>query len=272
MDLENILALRLSLAFSTHSGSLLSQAPFSTHVGRFPLPGVICRFLFLPKDCEPNLLPYLPSRLAPFFPNQPLRGDVRALCQKERGNVVYARKGAPMHEIGTLERWKPSAVFCYIEEALQDIPLNANAFGSNQVIPRTRGQIEFNPGAPGLAAMQDMGQSIVEAKTHDVQVSKQKKQPALPDQCWAVSSGRNGKVSHRARKASWNLSLGNWGTWCGCHFAEKNIKMMLTPKFHMGTSKCKKCESAHQSRDRVKGGVSLAQLVSLDDTDQKATA
>jgi hypothetical protein len=177
-----------------------------------------------------------------------------------------------MHEIGTLERWKPSAVFCYIEEALQDIPLNANAFGSNQVIPRTRGQIEFNPGAPGLAAMQDMGQSIVEAKTHDVQVSKQKKQPALPDQCWAVSSGRNGKVSHRARKASWNLSLGNWGTWCGCHFAEKNIKMMLTPKFHMGTSKCKKCESAHQSRDRVKGGVSLAQLVSLDDTDQKATA
>ena len=38
---------------------------------------------------------------------------------------------------------------------------------------------------------------------------------------------------------------------------------MITPKFQQGTRKCKKCEAANQSHDKVIGGASFAQLVSL---------
>ena len=46
---------------------------------------------------------------------------------RRSGAMWYARRGLPVHEIGLLGRWKSSAVFRYIEEALQEIPLNAGA-------------------------------------------------------------------------------------------------------------------------------------------------
>jgi len=47
------------------------------------------------------------------------------------------RSGAmlPIHEIGTLGRWKSSAAFRYMEEALQDTPLNAGLSVSLSSIP-----------------------------------------------------------------------------------------------------------------------------------------
>ena len=105
-----------------------------------------------------------------------------------------------------------------------------------------------------------------EVKVNITQKDQRRKQhPVVPDQCWAVSVGRQGKTSHRVRRASWNLKLSEWDTWCGWHFAEKNVKVSLTPKFLATTKKCKKCEKAHQSRDFVKGEISLAQLVNLND-------
>lgn len=44
---------------------------------------------------------------------------------RRSGAMWYARRGLPVHEIGLLGRWRSSAVFRYIEEALQEIPLNA---------------------------------------------------------------------------------------------------------------------------------------------------
>ena len=60
---------------------------------------------------------------------------------RRSGAMWYARLGLPIHEIGTLGRWKLSAVFRYIEEALQDIPLNAGVTNLNsQSCPGTPAQ------------------------------------------------------------------------------------------------------------------------------------
>ena len=45
---------------------------------------------------------------------------------RRSGAMWYARSGLAIHEIGTLVRWKSSAVFRYIEEALRGVPLNSN--------------------------------------------------------------------------------------------------------------------------------------------------
>ena len=155
---------------------------------------------------------------------------------RRSGAMWYARRGLPIHAIGALGRWKSSAVFRYIEEALQDIPLNEGAVGTERSDPMP----------------------VVEIKVRKSQVKTERAQPAMPEQPWAASTGRNGRVSHRVRKASWSLSLSSWDTWCGWHFAEKNVKVMLTPHLIKGTHKCKRCEAAHPSRDAVKGGLSLA--------------
>ena len=179
---------------------------------------------------------------------------------RRSGAMWYARRGLPVHEIGLLGRWKSSAVFRYIEEALQEIPLNAGAH-----------KVEALGGAWASPTTPAPPQLTEEDKEKLVPVPNAPKQRAIcvkppgPEQCWAVSSGRNGRVSHRIRKASWNVSLAAWDTWCGWHFAERNVKVMITPKHMSGTNRCKKCEAAFQSCDKVTGGVSLAQLVSWKD-------
>eukprot|EP00438_Fugacium_kawagutii_P018420 Skav227177 [mRNA] locus=scaffold1396:139548:146739:+ [translate_table: standard] len=87
--------------------------------------------------------------------------------------------------------------------------------------------------------------------------------PQVPEQFWVVSNARKGRVSHRVRDASWNLDLSRWTTWCGWHFAERNVKVSLSPKLLQGTVKCKKCEQAKEVRDDVNRGVSLAQIMAL---------
>ena len=66
------------------------------------------------------------------------------------------------------------------------------------------------------------------------------------------------------------MSIAAWDTWCGWRFAERNVKVTLMPNFITTTKKCKKCETAFQARDVVKGGVSLVRLVKCEkDTDDK---
>ena len=182
---------------------------------------------------------------------------------RRSGAMWYARKGLPVHEIGLLGRWKSSAVFRYIEEALQEIPLNTNVMATTtgaqdrqMICPGTP-----VPGTP--VANVAKFQEVQEDKEPAPQTRKAKK-PAPPEQCWAVSTGRKGRTSHRVRRASWNLSLASWDTWCGWHFAEKNVKVTLSPKLLASTSQCKRCEAAYQSRDGVKDEVSLASLVNFD--------
>ena len=179
---------------------------------------------------------------------------------RRSGAMWYARRGLPVHEIGLLGRWKSSAVFRYIEEALQEIPLNAGA----QKVESLEGTWAA-PSTPASTFPIEVDKDRAAPAPRTPKTKAVSVKPPGPEQCWAVSSGRNGRVSHRIRKASWNVSLAAWDTWCGWHFAERNVKVMITPKYMPGTNRCKKCEAAHQSRDKVTGGVSLAQLVSLKD-------
>lgn len=206
---------------------------------------------------------------------------------RRSGAMWYARKGLPVHEIGLLGRWKSSAVFRYIEEALQEIPLNANV-AANPASANDRQMVnpgtpvpstpavhaakfqEANPGTPAPSTPMPSTPMVTVAKLQEAQDQgvdapqpKKFKKPAPPEQCWAISTGRKGKTSHRVRRASWNLNLASWDTWCGWHFAEKNVKVTLSPKLQPSTSQCKKCESAFQSRDGVKDEVSLASLVNF---------
>lgn len=82
-------------------------------------------------------------------------------------------------------------------------------------------------------------------------------------QCWVISRSRSKAVARPVRQAAWDFPLNKWDTWCGWHFAEKNVKVALVTKIPQGMSKCKKCETARQARDDVKGGVGLASLLSF---------
>lgn len=181
---------------------------------------------------------------------------------RRSGAMWYARKGLPVHEIGLLGRWKSSAVFRYIEEALQEIPLNANVM-SGPAVTQDRQLVCPGTPVPGTPAMHVPKLQEVQEEKEPQPVTRRPKKPAPPDQCWAVSTGRRGKTSHRVRKASWNLSLSSWDTWCGWHFAERNVKVTLSPKLLESTSQCKKCEAAYQARDGVKDEVTLASLVNF---------
>lgn len=157
---------------------------------------------------------------------------------RRSGAMWYARKGMPIYEIGTLGRWKSSTIFRYIEEALQDIPLNSCVTNSRPAskVDESAAPIEV-PDLPRLPKTPGGEGAPVTPK---VKVTKSKVN--VPDQPWAVSTGRYGKISHRVRRASWNLGLSAWDTWCGWHFAERNVKVTLTPTYQQGTQKCKKCE------------------------------
>eukprot|EP00435_Cladocopium_sp_Y103_P045957 s46_g13.t1 len=173
-------------------------------------------------------------------------GELTGHSGRRSGAMWYARRGLPIHEIGTLGRWRSSAVFRYIEEALQDIPLNANVNQGDlwDVRPIQLKEDRRDEGEPEVKFQEREAEPKETREVGKARIKPVK--PPGPEECWAVSTGRSGKVSHRVRKASWNLNLAQWDTWCGWHFAERNVKVVLTPKFQATTKKCKKCESAYQ--------------------------
>jgi hypothetical protein len=120
-----------------------------------------------------------------------------------------------------------SAVFRYIDEALQDIPLNANASSScgNTSTRELRCHALLRTPPIPCPAGSGVGVALLPSVTNNsVQPASLRRpnKPVVPDQCWVVSTGIHGRTSHRVRRASWNLSLASWDTWCRWHFAEKN--------------------------------------------------
>ena len=117
----------------------------------------------------------------------------------------YARRGLPIHEIGTLGRWKSSAVFRYIEEALQDIPLNAGltvslaSLQEGNGVPRTPCLGTPCPGTPAPSTWTQEVKMQEAIQPKPLGTPKIQTKAPGPDQCWAVSSGRHGRTSHRVR-------------------------------------------------------------------------
>ena len=180
-----------------------------------------------------------------------LDSEMSGHSARRSGAMRYTRLGMSVYEVATLGRWKSSAVFRYVEEALEEVPMNE----------RTK--------------TQETEVQVVEPKKTSKRKDKRAenkdssdatmKMPKAPEEFWAVSRYRSKAVGHRVRQASWNLELDRWATWCGWKFAERNVKVTLAPFLVKGVQKCKKCEAARKQRDKVNSGISLAQLVSLED-------
>ena len=109
---------------------------------------------------------------------------------------MYAKRGVPTYEIGFLGRWRSSAVFRYVEEALQSLPLNERAKLRQQSAqpssgpPEAMGQMATEEVA-ALPPAEDLAGAPVEDKTA-VGVEPVHDGKTL----WAVSRGRAGKMFH----------------------------------------------------------------------------
>ncbi len=191
---------------------------------------------------------------------------------RRTGAMWYARRFMPIQEIAMLGRWKSSAVFRYVEEALQDIPLNNSVRGTD---PQDNGGLP--DGIRGFKRRVETTQELHQLKVPGDKASEktsrvpkvQKISPQVPEQIWVISTARKGQLGHRVRQASWDMPLHRWATWCGWHFADRNVKVSMVTKLQQGMKRCKKCENHSKARDVVKEGVSLAQLLHLGDSRHK---
>ena len=180
--------------------------------------------------------------------------DMSGHSARRSGAMRYTRMGLSIYEIASLGRWKSSAVFRYVEEALEEVPLN-----DRQKLNEPQIQHTDSTKAPGKRSKR---------KPEGEQEGKTQPLPKAPEEFWAISRYRSTAVGHRVRQASWNLALDRWSTWCGWKFAERNVKVTLAPFLMKGITKCKKCEAAKKQRDGVNSGFSLAQLVTLKDKNE----
>ena len=120
--------------------------------------------------------------------------------------------------IGSLGRWKSSAVLRYVEEALSQLPANVRA-----VNPSREGTKKYEAGS-GQDPATPMGngecgkeqkEAIVKEKVVQEKVVKFVKSneaiiiPADPEEedMWAISAHSRGRMAHVVTKASWGLDL-----------------------------------------------------------------
>ena len=186
---------------------------------------------------------------------------------RRSGAMMYARGGMSVQEIAYLGRWKSSAVFRYIEQALQDVPLNITGKFNH-------GTVQGNPGREesegkdakarsvnkGVAEkMENLAGRVKALEEAPQQTTEQKQHKQL----WAISNVRGQRRAHVVAQASWNLPLESWATSCGWKFAKKNVKVNLTKEIGDGLKVCEKCQEHQSMRDEVSCGISLAQLVEI---------
>ena len=198
---------------------------------------------------------------------------------RRSGAMFYTRQGLGIHEISVLGRWKSSAVFRYIEEALEEVPLNSLILGKRPAESgRTHGEPEVHDilrsdggqqkpprlGKDPLPSPRQMRDVETEVKEPTAEPETKEVMNKSGNQMWAISSRRGKRLAHSVLQASWNLDLDKWATRCGWKFAAKHVKVQLTDRLPFGITKCQKCKSqAIQRRGEAKQGVRLAQLVDL---------
>ena len=196
-----------------------------------------------------------------------LRAGVSGHSARRSGAMMYARGGMSVQEIAYLGRWKSSAIFRYVEQALQDVPLNITGkfcptAKSEAVKVEEEAVKAAKPKAVDNKWMEKLNQltgrvKVLEEDPGRSEVAKP------PKQLWAISNQRNQRVAHLVVQASWNLPLESWATSCGWKFAKKNVKVCLTREKGEGMKVCEKCQEHGKLRDEVNCGISLAQLVDI---------
>ena len=181
---------------------------------------------------------------------------------RRSGAMAYARAGVSVHYIQFLGRWKSSAVFRYIEEAMMEVPLNIDRETKDTevkpIIAETtrekkalRPKARAAPKGPQDTEMQSASpvKPLVENTTNE--------------EVYAVSNTRGKWTKHWVGQAAWGIPLDQWNTLCGWNFAKKNVKVELTKRPSRATVACKKCQKVIQERDGVKRAREWAQEIHL---------
>ena len=203
-----------------------------------------------------------------------LDGSITGHSARRSGAMMYARRNWHIQDISFLGRWKSSAVFRYVEQALEDVPVNNRAppLQASQGV-RQGGEkvvvVREKPCTETTLKVEATEAKLLEVNARLDALEKEKKSQAnLPVEdrsgmLWAVSKGRSGKLRHIVKQASWNLPLQEWSTSCGWKFAKRNVKVELTRKPNHQIKQCGKCQELEELRDKVTGGVGLAQLIEV---------
>ena len=216
---------------------------------------------------------------SPWEMHSPNGNRSRGIYPRTRRTPMYVDNpfGWNIQDIAFLGRWKSSAVFRYIEQALQDVPANLRAPTPAHA---TGGQPNAEQMREKVIKVREVADSNLRDRLTSTEAKFQQldcRLTALEDAkeqgpkmldyqrgtLWALSKGRSGRLLHVVKQASWNLPLQEWSTSCGWKFAKRNVKVELTRNPDETTRRCEKCEELEKLRDKVNGGVELAQLVEI---------
>ena len=182
---------------------------------------------------------------------------------RRSGAMRYTRLGLAVEEIAFLGRWKSSAVFRYVEEALSERPANWRSIPPELELGKVVGHVQ---GLETVAKrLEDKSVEVPGEKQPEIEEENGRRleMPEDPQvrNLWVTSTGRRKKVAHIITKAAWNCDLNEWSTACGWHFAQRFVKVKLSKGPPTGILKCSKCAKLESLRDKVQGGFSLAQLM-----------
>ena len=188
---------------------------------------------------------------------------------RRSGAMGHARRGTSVANISFLGRWKSSAVFRYVEEALQFVPSNDNKISYENCVSKNEdnyqavgSEVKFLEGITKEVAKEaeDPKQKVVQPKS-SVKITQEVKIEEA-DELFAIAPGRNRtRMVHWVSKAAWGADLDSWATACGWKFARRCEKVQLAVKAPGRAQRCQKCESIRRLRDDVKGGATLAQML-----------
>ena len=207
-----------------------------------------------------------------------LHEELTGHSARRSGAMFYTRKGLDIQDISFLGRWRSSAVFRYMEEAMQERPMNTKAMtpteeeakgalvNHTQSMERWTNKLVGDGREPKNAPEQGAQAPMTPApRTPAPGTPVPIIIPSDPEELalWATSCTKGrGKTTHYVTKASWQVDLNEWATACGWHFAQRSVKVSLSKVPPAGAKRCMKCEKVKELRDKVPEGVTLAQLVS----------
>ena len=201
-----------------------------------------------------------------------LAKDMGGHSARRSGAMAHARAGMGVTSISYLGRWRSTAVFRYVEEALQFLPSNSvSGEGKTEKEQEEDGTLRGEC-ISSEQFMMDQSRSSSEKEEKTIEVKKKEiynntyvSEVKIDevDQVYAVAPRRGGgRIAHSVSRAAWGVDLDSWSTTCGWRFAKRFEKVQLMTNIPAKAHKCSKCESIMKGRDVVIGGLTLAQMLS----------
>lgn len=196
-----------------------------------------------------------------------VHGSISGHSARRSGAMHYTTKGMDVADIMFLGRWRSSAVFRYIEEAMQEMPANRKLLQEKaKNDPFLKEAMEVAKRGELVSAKGSQSNEYLDSDREEKDADE-KKAPEIPREnpeeqnLWAISGNPRGRVAHVVARAAWGLNLDAWSTACGWHFAERQVKVRLAKDCPPNVKKCAKCIQTNLVRDKVTGGQSLAQML-----------